>query len=297
MTPSQTLSKKIKASLKRFASYFNRPFTPPPPPQLRPNTSSLCKQADFLTDHHRKWCALIKETPRFHRKQWEFVYILESLKQQGVISEGKRGLGFAVGTEPIPAVLASLGCTIVATDITPDAGEEKGWTHGNQLCFGVDDLNQLGICDPKRFKELCTYLPVDMNQIPEDLTEFDFNWSSCSFEHLGSIEKGLAFLRNQLATLKPGGWAVHTTEYNVSSNSETLETESCVIFRQKDIERVIQEIRNEGHYVAEPDYSLGWMPYDYKVDFPPFTLDPHLRLQLGHYICTSIGLIIQKKLS
>ena len=237
----------------------------------------------------------MKIEPEFHRKQWEFVYILESLEQRGMIKAGNRGLAFAVGTEPLPAIFASEGCQVVATDLNPDIGLEKGWNNGNQLCFGLDQLNTVGICDPEKFRSLCSYRPVDMNAIPDDLRDFDFNWSSCSFEHLGSIEKGLDFLKNQLKTLKPGGWAIHTTEFNVSSNDETLESENCVIFRQRDIEKVVAEIRADGHFVAELDYSLGWLPYDYKVDVPPYSLSPHLRLQLDKYICTSIGIIIQKK--
>ena len=257
--------------------------------------SSLCKQSDFLQERHVKWCKRMKIEPEFHRKQWEFVYILESLEQRGMIKAGNRGLAFAVGTEPLPAIFASEGCQVVATDLNPDIGLEKGWNNGNQLCFGLDQLNTVGICDPEKFRSLCSYRPVDMNAIPDDLRDFDFNWSSCSFEHLGSIEKGLDFLKNQLKTLKPGGWAIHTTEFNVSSNDETLESENCVIFRQRDIEKVVAEIRADGHFVAELDYSLGWLPYDYKVDVPPYSLSPHLRLQLDKYICTSIGIIIQKK--
>jgi SAM-dependent methyltransferase len=259
-----------------------------------PTRSSLCKQSDFLQEHHLQWCKVMKVEPEFHRKQWEFVYILESLKQRGMIAPGKRGLGFAVGTEPIPSVLCAGGCEVVATDIQPEIGTAKGWTNLNQLCFGLDDLNQRGICSMDAFRRLCSYRPVDMNVIPDDLQGFDFNWSSCSFEHLGSIQKGLDFLKNQLKTLKPGGWAIHTTEYNISSNDETLEEENCVIFRQRDIEKVVAELRADGHFVEELDYSLGWLPYDYKVDVPPYDLTPHLRLQLSKYICTSIGLIIRK---
>ena len=237
----------------------------------------------------------MKESPRFHRKQWEFVYILESPSQRNLLQPGMRGLGFAVGTEPLPSVMCSLGCDITATDLHPDRGIEQGWQIGNQLCFGVEQLNQLQICNPSDFNRLCRYQPVDMNHIPDDLLNYDFNWSSCSFEHLGSIQKGLEFLRNQMKTLKPGGWAVHTTEYNISSNDETLETEHCVIFRHRDIASIVEQLREDGHHVEEPDFSLGWMPYDYKIDFHPYTHDPHLRLRLGDFIATSIGLIIQKK--
>ncbi|MEY4485389.1 MAG: hypothetical protein RL693_2841 [Verrucomicrobiota bacterium] len=301
----QTLTsqnKSIQAKLTRLTKPSNSDFQSKwphgdfvIPAPLGSTKSSICKQADFLNDHHRYWCSVIKEEPVFHRKQWEFVYILESLKQRGMIAEGKRGLGFAVGTEPLPAAFASFGCEIVATDINPDEGTEKGWTPGNQLCFGLQDLNKRGVCPADKFNELCSYRPVDMNAIPDDLRDFDFNWSSCSFEHLGSIERGLAFVRNQLKTLKSGGWAVHTTEYNLSSNDETLEDPNCVAFRQQDIEKVVAQLRADGHFVEPLDYSTGWLPYDYKVDTPPYSLNPHLRLQLSKFICTSIGLIIRKK--
>ncbi len=294
---NRLMEKRLNKSMQGGVSFRDKwpTFGIPVSLPTVPTKSSVCKQSDFLREHHKKWCSTMKIEPAFHRKQWEFVYVLESLYQRGMMASGKRGLGFAVGSEPVPAVLASFGCEIVATDLHPGAGTEKGWTQGNQLCFGIDDLNKNGICAPESFRQLCSYRPVDMNAIPEDLRDFDFNWSSCSFEHLGSIERGLAFLKNQLQTLKPGGWAVHTTEYNISSNDETMEEENCVIFRQRDIEKVVAELKSEGHTVVELDYSLGWLPYDYKVDMPPYAPSPHLRLRLGKFVCTSIGIIIQKK--
>ena len=43
------------------------------------------------------------------------------------------------------------------------------------------------------------------------------------------VEAGLRFLEDSLDCLKPGGVAVHTTELNLSSNEETMETEHDVI--------------------------------------------------------------------
>jgi SAM-dependent methyltransferase len=134
-----------------------------------------------------------------------------------------------------------------------------------------------------------------MNHIPPDLKDFDFNWSSCSFEHLGSIDKGLAFLKNQLDTLKPGGWAVHTTEYNISSDDDTIEKGDTVVFRKKDIDKIIAELRSRGHFAEPLDYSLGGEREDFQVDFLPHQQKVHLKLQLDNYVVTSIGLIIRKK--
>lgn len=259
--------------------------------------SELCKAKDFQQDWYMKWCNVLGEVPNLHRKQWEYVYILQALWERDCIQERKRGIGFAVGTEPLPSVFANYGCDILATDIYPEQGVEMGWTNNNQLCFGLDSLYKCNICDEKTFYNRVEYLPVDMNNIPAELRNFDFNWSSCSFEHLGTIEKGLDFLRNQLKTLKPGGWAIHTTEYNISSNDETQNNNPTVVFRQRDIENIVAELRREGHFVEELDYSLGGLPEDFDVDIYPHEQKIHLKLQLGSFVVTSIGLIIRKKRS
>ena len=257
--------------------------------------SEICKARDLRADWYKRWCRELNEEPRFHRKQWEFVYVMQALWERGCIAKGKKGLVFAVGTEPGPSIFANYGCDILATDIFPAKGIEKGWTNADQLCFGIESLNTRGLCDDKTLREHVTYRPVDMNDIPADLTGFDFNWSSCSFEHLGSIEKGVSFLKNQLKTLRPGGWAVHTTEYNISSDDKTIATGDTVVFRKRDVDKVVEELKNMGHHVEELDYSVGDLPEDCQVDFLPHKQEVHLKLQLGDYVVTSIGLIIRKK--
>ena len=258
--------------------------------------SELCKAKDYQANWFIHWCNQLGEKPNFHRKQWEFVFVMQALWERGCIAAGKKGLVFAVGTEPLPAMFASFGCSILATDIFPEKGIEMGWDNGNQLCFGIESLNTRQLCDKEDFNSLVQYRPVDMNDIPDDLTSYDFNWSSCSFEHLGTLDKGFQFLKNQMKTLKPGGWAVHTTEYNVSSNDETQENNSTVIYRQRDIEHIVNELRADGHFVEEVDFSMGGLPEDFMVDVEPHQQKIHLKLQVDKYVVTSIGLIIQKKL-
>ena len=84
-------------------------------------------------------------------------------------------------------------------------------------------LNEADLCDPTQFSKLVSYRDVDMTSLPADLGEFDFSWSSSAFEHLGTLEAGMEFVCREMAFVRPGGVAVHTTEYNASSDDTTID--------------------------------------------------------------------------
>jgi hypothetical protein len=102
------------------------------------------------------------------------------------------------------------------------------------------------------------------------------------------------FIINCLDTLRPGGIAVHTTEYNISSNEDTQEDPYGYVFRKKDIEHIAEKITKMGHYVYPLDFHQGTQCGDKFVDEIPHKNKLHLRLRLGKYAATSIGLIIRK---
>ena len=131
-----------------------------------------------------------------------------------------------------------------------------------------------------------------MNALPADLTGFDFAWSSCALEHLGTLAAGMDFVVAQMACLRPGGVAVHTTEYLVSSNDATVEAGGTVFYRRRDIEALVTRLRRAGHDV-DMDYTLGAAPEDLHVDVPPYT-DVHLRTELAGHVTTSLALIVTK---
>jgi len=261
-------------------------------PTLASVTSQLCTQAQFDEPDYAYWCAQIREAPRFHRKQWEFCFILSALEQSGRLRHGRRGLGFGVGQEPLVAVMASMGIHVLATDLAEEQAEAQGWTNG-QHAAAQDELNARGICPSYLFEERVRHRVVDMNDIPPDLTGFDFTWSACALEHLGSIPLGLRFIRNSLRCLKPGGVAVHTTEYNLHSDTETLEEGGTVLFRRQDILRLAGELRAEGHHITL-NLNPGHGPLDQHVDVAPYSVDKHLKLALAGFVTTSIGLVVTK---
>jgi Methyltransferase domain len=262
-------------------------------PTLAHLRSQLCTANQFREPIYGTWCTELRETPSFNRKQWEFVFICEALSLHGMLKTDRIGLGFGVGKEPLPALFASKGCNVVATDLDPSDAASADWTQTNQHAAQLSDLNERSICDPTLFAERVRFRAEDMNNISPDLRDFDFTWSSCAFEHLGSIRHGLNFFVNSLKCLKPGGIAVHTTEFNLSSNFTTLEAHNLVLFRRFDIEALIAAVSKAGARLLPVNLNPGNEPIDRHYDVPPYA-NPHLRIQLDRYVFTSIGLIAIK---
>lgn len=256
---------------------------------------STCSAGDFLDPRFIETCRTLDEPPRFHRKLWEFVYIHHHLDRTGMLAEGHRGIGFGVGTEPLPAAFAARGAGVLATDAPPEIGQAAGWAATNQFADGKAALPYQNICDKAAFERLVEFRHVDMTAIPAELADFDFCWSACCLEHLGSLRAGLDFIVNTVEhVLRPGGVAVHTTEFNLSSNDATLEEGGTVIYRRRDIEAVIARLSAGGHAVSVLRVAPDSHPMDGWVDLPPYSQDAHLKLALGQFSCTSVGLVITR---
>jgi len=259
-----------------------------------PFRSEVCNSHHFLFECYAYWCDWFKEKPRYHRKQWEFVFIAQALWERGFLHRGAKGLGFGVGREPLVATFAAQGCGIMATDMDLASAIKKGWVGSNEYANTLQDLNERNICDHGQFIQQVDIASVNMNHIPERLKEFDFCWSACCFEHLGNLAKGLEFVRNSLKTLRSGGLAVHTTEFNLSSNDQTVAEGDTVLYREKDIRQLIHQLIADGHDVEPLVIHKGSQPIDDHIDLPPYCSDAHVRLRLGDFAVTSVGIIIKK---
>lgn len=227
------------------------------------------------------------------RKVWEFVFVAQALYEREMLQDGKRGLAFAVGKEPLPALFAKYGCEIVATDIDSSTETSQVWSDSNQHGDSADDLYNEKLCDKATFDKNIRFMPLDMRNIPDNLSGFDFCWSCCAMEHLGSIENGKQFIYNMLKCLKPGGIAIHTTEYCLSGDIG-VESADNAIFSRSDIEDICNNLTLQGHHVEGPDFRLGDYEEEDYVAYPPYENKPHFKLRIGGQISTSFALIIQK---
>jgi len=255
---------------------------------------STCSAADMKNRRYVEFCEVAGIAAVFHRKSWEWAFVTHHLLRHGAVAPENRGLVFGVGEEPLPSYFASLGAQIVATDAPREIGESTGWLATNQFVDSAERLWRERVIDHETFTQRVSYETCDMTDIANHLADFDFCWSSCCFEHLGSLEAGMEFVVNSVEkTLLPGGVAVHTTEFNLSSNDDTVTHGGTVIYRKRDIEELIQRLRDRGHIVSGLRIAPDSDPLDFHVDTPPYG-GPHLKLRLAHYNTTSVGLVIQR---
>jgi hypothetical protein len=256
-----------------------------------PMSSRVCRQADCGREY-LDWLGQINESPKVARKEWEHVAILRALTASGVLGPGTRGLGFAVGKEPLVGALAAQGPEIVATDLPSHDPKAANWTSTNQHSQHLDDLRNPDICADDLLDQRVSFQAVDMNHIPSDLVGFDFLWSACAFEHLGSIEAGLTFVERAMRCLAPGGIAVHTTEFNLDSDVDTVVTGDTVVYRASDFAELAHRLATHGHTMAPLVIGERAGVFDYLIDTRPNHFGT-LVTRMGDYRITSAVLVVQ----
>jgi SAM-dependent methyltransferase len=192
------------------------------------------------------------------------------------------------------------------TDLDPAQARGMGWMETGQHTTSIEMGFHANLVSREGFIDRVEIIYVDMNAIPDALKGYDFCWSLCSLEHLGSIDRGLDFIENSLRTLRPGGVAVHTTEFNYLNDNETIDNWATVLFQQRHFESLSARLAAKGHWVAPLDFDIGDGPMDRFVDLPPYFHDlagkpaqwaaqgPHLKLMLDGFAATCFGLIIVK---
>lgn len=177
----------------------------------------VCDAADwFGPDLPRLIRSELREPPRFHRKQWEFAMILAALHADGVLRPGRRGLSMGGGRERLLYAVAPQVDRLVVTDLY---GSGSGWEDAR-----TDD--------PRDFIEAHMPFPVDsariealamdMRQLDFGSESFDFCYSSCAIEHIGSRNDFLTHLKEVHRVLKDGGVYALTTEFHYGARTIEL---------------------------------------------------------------------------
>ena len=230
-----------------------------------------------------------------HRKNWEYVFIIRALEKLNMLQPGRRGLVFAAGDEPLISYFASKGVEIMATDMFPDQAGVELWSTTGQHASAKEGLFKPGLVSRGEFDRLVSFQHANMNHLPVDFHgQFDFVWSTCSLEHVGSISLGHRFALESMELLKPGGAAVHTVEFTLSSLDQTVERGDTALWRQDDMQKLYEDHHRLGYKMEAPCWNAGGHLHDLQPDTPPYSRNNHVKLLIGSYICTSMGWVAQK---
>jgi 2-polyprenyl-3-methyl-5-hydroxy-6-metoxy-1,4-benzoquinol methylase len=248
-----------------------------------------CTATQFQEDHYSRLSREICQEPRYHRKQWEYIYILRALEQFGLLAPDRTGLGFGCGKEPLAAVMAKNDLKVTVTDIPPLDKSDSHWGSRSAM-----DLFYGGICSKEKYLDQVIFRAVDMNDVPDDFGGYDFLWSCCALEHLGSLKHGLDFIMNSTKCLKAGGIAVHTTELNVSSDDQTYESPALSLYRKRDLLALQSDLFEIGCSVLPMNFYTGKNPEDKHIDLPPYEQKTHLKLLIEKFVITSFGIVLRK---
>ncbi len=264
-------------------------------------------QADIESPWFAWWCRELHIAPYYHRKLWEYAFVLQSLYEGGMLRAGAKGLGFGCGEEPIASYLASRDVRVTVTDLERDRAKALGWTETAEHLGSLDLAFKPDLVDRSRFDRLVSLEVVDMNDVPRRFDgRFDFCWSICALEHLGSIEKGIRFVERAMATLRPGGIAVHTTEFNYMSANETIDGPPTSLFLRRHLLELRDRLEQAGHRVEPLDFDTGSGVLDRFIDLPPYEWDGlgeeywgapigRLKLCVERFPSTCFGIVVHAK--
>ncbi len=309
----------IKLNLKNFGYELARQLQPrleaidySGEPQGHDLVSKPTTQADMESSWFRFWCNQLQVAPIYHRKLWEFAFVLQALYEHGILQSGRDGIGFGCGQEPLASYFASKNMKALVTDLAPEQVAGLGWAESGQHATSLEQAFHPHIVAKELFDANVSHQYIDMNRLPDFGKTFDFCWSVCALEHVGSIQKGLNFIENALNVLKPGGIAVHTTEYNYLSEEKTIDNWPTVLFLRKHFEELATRLAQKGHTMLGPDFEIGDGVLDKFIDLPPYTLGKswlsqeqwkdsnqtaHLKLSVDGFACTCFGIVIRKATS
>lgn len=230
-------------------------------------TSKLCDAADwFRPDILEIITNELREVPRFHRKQWESAMIFRSLRQSGKLRSDSVGLSMGGGKELILYSLAPHLKQLVVTDLYDT---QTAWD-----CAKTDDpdafikQNKPFPVDDTKLKAL----QMDMRDLQFPDRTFDFCYSTCAVEHIGTREDFLQHFNEVSRVLKDDGVYVFTTE--VSYGDTTIRDEHNYVFSLQELYEIFSESN------LSPEEEFDARVTQHKINYP---IPSNLR-SLSHFV-------------
>ena len=263
--------------------------------------SKICDAADWFDPEFKSVVEKeLRETARFHRKQWEFAMIFLTLKKLGFLRDDKIGLSLGGGNERVLYSISNHIKKLYVTDLYDDS---TSWD-----CARTANPDEfIKISKPFDYDESkIKALRMDMRNLDFEDSTFDFCYSSCAVEHIGDFEDFIQHFNEVYRCLKDRGIYVFTTELCLSD--KTIKDPNNYIFSSTYLNDIIRQIR----LTPESDPNITISKHIANLPFPSNILNlcfengktlsenlfkqfPHLMLIRGKYPFTSIQFVLRKQ--
>lgn len=263
--------------------------------------SKLCDAADWFRPEIEQIITNdLEEMPRFHRKQWEFTMIVHVLRSLGKLREDSVGLSMGGGKERVAYALARHVRQLVVTDLYENKTSWECARTDNpdefirrNKPFPVDDAKLMA-------------LRMDMRDLQFPDRTFDFCYSTCAVEHIGTESDFLAHFNEVARVLKDDGVYVFTTE--VLFGDPTIRDEHNYVFSLG----LLFELFAQSSLVPEEVFDAHVAPHAVNAPLPStlphlasFAVDniaqrflqnaPHIQLMRGKHPFTCGIFVLRKR--
>jgi hypothetical protein len=259
----------------------------------------LFSVVDWSNRKFRDKCVALEGNVALHRKQLEFATMVAAIEDHLALGPHSRGIGFAVGSEPLGSYfVGKYRLSVTLTDMPP-VRTAAAWNATGQHASSLAATFRESLVPRSTYFANAAFRFIDMSHIPEDLLqgEYDFLWSSSSLEHVGTIQGGIDFVVKSMKALKPGGVAVHTTEFSLSGVGKEDPGNIC-FWTKADVDRLGDALSRAGYALLPVQYELckGCLA-EYLVDTEPYHREGHMKLlhPLG-VVHTTIQWVIRRPL-
>jgi len=250
--------------------------------------NKICQVADITNPIWGRASSELKvslDEASFHRKAWEHVQIILSLKQMKFLTPDSICLAVGAGRENLVYYLTYKVRKVVGIDLY----------EGD--FFGGEDEADIPLSAKKYapfpYPEHKLHLmQMDALNLEFDDHSFDFIFSSSSIEHFGSEREILTSLKEMYRVLKPGGAAFLTTELKLNKLGSSIKNNKVfpfqvllMLFREAGL-----SINSDFDLRVEKEYLDDWIKLPDEV-----FKRPHVILRYFNTVLTSIHAVLQKK--
>lgn len=235
------------------------------------------------------------------RKWWEWDYLAGCAETLGLLRPGARAVGMGVGHEPLIFYFAQAGCSVLATDLY------AGNTAWSEARFGQTEA--VHAASPKPYpRENVEIAHADMRRLPCEDASADFVWSCSSIEHVPTLIDLFDVMHEAYRVLKPGGYALLTTEYAVSGQPYLL---PGVNAWDAGLLGTLESAFGGFEWVGPRDLTYAqahpanaarprrYPPPGHQHRYPQAIAEPfrggHMGVLLGVSVCVPIGLVLRKQ--